>query len=101
MMESWELEEDKNMEENIIKDLRNLFRLDNLKKETNDAAINGIRNLFWFKKENQAIKDRIITIVRNLFNLLLWICCFSSVKSLKVRKRSTKNNKIETFYRWR
>ena len=34
------------MEENIIKDLRNLFRLDNLKKETNDAAINGIRNLF-------------------------------------------------------
>ena len=37
-MESSELEV-----ENIIKDIRNPFRLHKLKKETNDAAIEGIR----------------------------------------------------------
>ena len=30
---------DKNIEENVIKEVKNLFRLKNLKKETNDAAI--------------------------------------------------------------
>ena len=59
-MESSGLEEDKNIEENIIKDIRNLFRLSKLKKETKDAAIKSIRNLFRLKKENKAIKDRII-----------------------------------------
>ena len=34
------LEEDKNIEENIVKDVRNLFRLKKLKKETNDTAKN-------------------------------------------------------------
>ena len=33
-------------EENIIKDVRNLFRLEILKKETTDATIKDIRNLF-------------------------------------------------------
>ena len=40
------------MEENIIKDVRNLFRLNKLENETNDAAIKGMRNLFRLKKEN-------------------------------------------------
>ena len=40
------------MEENIIKDVRNLFRLNRLENETNDAAIKGVRNLFRLKKEN-------------------------------------------------
>ena len=31
----------KNMEENIIKDIINIFRLEKLDKETNDAAITG------------------------------------------------------------
>ena len=39
------------MEENRIKDVRNLFRLKKLKKETNDAAIKGITNLFRLKKK--------------------------------------------------
>ena len=40
-------EENKNIEEKIITDIRNLFRLKKLnKKERNDAAIKGIRNLF-------------------------------------------------------
>ena len=51
------LKEYRNIEENIIRDVRSLFRLKKLKKETNDTAINGIRNLFRLKKENKAIKD--------------------------------------------
>ena len=39
-MESPRLEE-----ENIIKDVRNLFRLERLKKETTDITIKDIRNL--------------------------------------------------------
>ena len=37
-MKSSRLEEDKNIEDSIIKDAGNLFRLKNLKKEVNDAA---------------------------------------------------------------
>ena len=48
-MESLSLEE-----ENIIKDIRNLFRL---KKELNYTAIKGIRNLFRLEKETKAIKE--------------------------------------------
>ena len=44
--------------ENIIKDVRNLFRL---KKEMD------VRIIFRLKKENEAIKDRIIRKIRNLF----------------------------------
>ena len=45
-MKSSRCEEDKNIEENLIKDLRNPFTLKKLKKETNEAAIKGIRNIF-------------------------------------------------------
>ena len=48
-MESLSLEE-----ENIIKDIINLFRL---KKELNATVIKGIRNLFRLEKETKAIKD--------------------------------------------
>ena len=40
-MKSSGLEEYKNIEENIIKDVRNVFSLKKLKKETNDVAIKG------------------------------------------------------------
>ena len=40
-MESPSLEE-----ENIIKGVRNLFRLEKLKNGTTDATVKGIRNLF-------------------------------------------------------
>ena len=39
-------------EENIIKDVRNLFKLEKLKKETNDTTVKSIRNLFRLEKEN-------------------------------------------------
>ena len=54
MMESPRLEE-----ENIIKDVRNLFRLERLKKETTDITIKDIRNLLKPEKENKVIKYRI------------------------------------------
>ena len=55
------------MAENITKNVGNLFRLEKLKKETNDAVIKGVRNLFRQKKGNKAVKDRIIRDIRNLF----------------------------------
>ena len=59
-MERSRLEQD-----NIIKDVRNLFILNKLEKETNDAATKGIRNLK--KKEKNTIKDRIFRDIRDLF----------------------------------
>ena len=58
-MESLSLEE-----ENIIKDIRNLFRL---KKELNYTAMKDIRNLFRQEKETKAIKYRILRYSKNLF----------------------------------
>ena len=48
-------------EENIIKDIRNLFRL---KKEQNYTAIKDIRNIFRQEKETKAIKDILIKLIR-------------------------------------
>ena len=59
MIESLSLEE-----ENIIKDIRNLFRL---KKELNYTAIKDIRNFFRLEKETKTIKDRILRDIKNLF----------------------------------
>ena len=63
-MKSSRIKEYKNIEKNIIKDVRNIFILKKLKKSTNDVAINRIRNLFRLEKENKAIKARIIENVR-------------------------------------
>ena len=54
------------------KDLRNLFRLEKLKKETTDITIKDIRNHIRPKIENKAIKDRILRYIfqiRNVFRL--------------------------------
>ena len=51
-------------EENIIKDIRNLFRL---KKELNYTIIKDKRNLFRQKKETKPIKNRILRDIKNLF----------------------------------
>ena len=50
-------------EENLIKDMRNLFRL---KQELNYTAIKDTRNLFRQKK-TKAIKDRILRDFKNIF----------------------------------
>ena len=51
------------IEHNIIKNVRNLFRL----KKLGDNTTKNIRNLFRLKKQNETIKDRIIRDKRNLF----------------------------------
>ena len=53
--------------ENIIKDLRNIFGPNKLKKETNNSE--GIRNIFRLEKDNKEIKDGIIRDIRNPFRL--------------------------------
>ena len=58
-MESLSIEE-----ENIIKNIRNLFRL---KKELNYTEIKDIRNLFRLAKETKAIKYRILRDINNRF----------------------------------
>ena len=58
-MESLSLEE-----QNVIKDIGNLFRL---KKEQNCAAVKDIRNLFRQDKESKSVKDRILRDIKNLF----------------------------------
>ena len=55
-------------EENIVKDVRNIFRLEKLKK-TIDTTIKDIRKRFRLEKENKAIKDRILKGIRNVFRL--------------------------------
>ena len=53
-------------EENLIKYIRNIFRLKN--KELNYTAIKDIRNPFrQKKKETKAIKDRTLRDIKNLF----------------------------------
>ena len=59
MMESSSLEE-----KNIIKVVRNVFRL---KKELDDITIKGIRNFFRLEKEIKVMKYRIIRDIKNLF----------------------------------
>ena len=51
-------------EENIIRDVRNLFKL---KKQRHGTAIKDIRSLLKSKKDNKVIKNRILRCIRNLF----------------------------------
>ena len=44
------VEKDKKIEDNIIKDVKNLFRL---KNEIGDTTIKDVRNLFQLKKRNR------------------------------------------------
>ena len=45
MMKNSRLKEYKNIKGNIIEDVRDLFKLKKLKKETNDTAIKDTKNL--------------------------------------------------------
>ena len=68
MFKAWKKK--KTIEGNIIKNVRNRFRLKKRKKkkkkETNHTTIKD-RNIFRLKKRNKAIKDRTITNIRNFF----------------------------------
>ena len=61
-------EKDRKVEDNIIKDVINLFRLrKKIIKETWDSIVKNERHIFKSKKENKAIKERKIRDIRNLF----------------------------------
>ena len=62
-MKSLRLEKNKINEGTIIKDVKNLFRLN---KEIDDATSKEKINLFRLKEENEAIKDKVVEDVRNL-----------------------------------
>ena len=62
MMKSWNLEKDKNIEDNLMKDVRNLLRV---RKKIDDIAIKNVRNLSRPKK----IDDTTIKDIKNLFRL--------------------------------
>ena len=64
MMESPSLEK-----ENRIRDVRNLFRLEKVKKETIDTTFKGIKNFFRPETEKEEIKDRIFRDIRNTLRL--------------------------------
>ena len=57
------IENPRSEKENIIKDIRSLFRLKNL----NYTAIKDIRNLFRLEKETKVIKDRTLRDIQSLF----------------------------------
>ena len=63
MMKSSRLEKDQKTEDTIIKDVKNLFRLN---KEINDATSKEKINRSILKEENKAIKDKVIRDVKNL-----------------------------------
>ena len=62
-MESFNIEE-----ENIIKDIKNLFRL---KKGQNYTAVKDISHLFRQEKETKVTKDRMLRYIKNLLKKLL------------------------------
>ena len=98
-MERSRPEEHENIEENKIKDVRNLFRLQKLEKETTDAAIEGLRNLFKLEKEKKGIKDRIIRDVRNPFEHEEIVCNFCSNNYIEYKsKGDTKTLSVEEYY---
>ena len=59
-------------EKNITKDVRNLFILEKLQKQTTDTTIKDIRNLFSTEESNKEIKDRILGDIRTYFRLKKW-----------------------------
>ena len=58
------MEHPKLEEEKIIKDIKNLFRLN---KEVNHTAVKDIRNLFRWEKETKGIKNRILGEILKIF----------------------------------
>ena len=71
MMKSLRFEKGKNIEYNIIKNVRNLFQTYEksfqTKNKTDNFTVNDIRNLFRVKKENKEIKNKLIRVIKNIF----------------------------------
>ena len=81
-------EKNKQIENNIIKGGRNIFRT---KQEIDGNKTKGARNLFNLKKENEAINVKIMRDTRNLFKsenkeeqVIFGKIVISSMKILKI-----------------
>ena len=72
------------MQENIIKDVRNLFRLNKLEKETNYVTIKSIRNLFRQKTKIEQFLECKEDILKMLYRV-------PDVKTI-IQLRSNKNH---------
>ena len=85
------MENAKSEEENIIKDIKNLFTL---REELNYTAIKDVRNLFRLEKETKAIKDRILRDVNSSLgeggggNLVSLLFPFNNSETTKVINRT-------------
>ena len=66
-MHTSRLEKDKKVQDNVIKDIRNLFRQKVIVSNVDYTVNKNIINLVGLKKEIEAVKDRLIRDTRNLF----------------------------------
>ena len=75
---------------NIIKDVRNLFKLENLQKEITDAAIKDIKNSLYIRKRKKATK------MKKLEKKQLRIY-YLEILEIFLRKKKKKTCKISSF----
>ena len=100
MMKISRLEKDqKKRENNIIKDVRNIFRSVN---KINDTVIKEIPNLLRLKKENKAIKKTIVRDIKNHFEheeeknyyKPVTVCYFRSNNYIQYESNSNRNKTL-------
>ena len=88
-------------EENIIKDMRDIFRL---KKEQNHIAIKDVRNIFRLKKQIKGIKDIVLSNIKNLFEYEkevnyykpVWVSNFWSNNYIEYKNNGDRNKILST-----
>ena len=88
-------------EGNIIKDMRDIFRL---KKEQNYIAIKDVRNIFRLKKQIKGIKDIVLSNIKNLFEYEkevnyykpVWVSNFWSNNYIEYKNNGDRNKILST-----
>ena len=85
MMKGPRIEWDKGIVDNIIKGVRNLFRIKN-RRHGNQKC----KKYFWTEKNNEAIKDKVIKDIRNHFKYEEGYC--KSVREVKLWSNNYRSN---------
>ena len=91
----------KKLEDNVIKNVRNLFRL---KQEIDgNATTKGMKNLFGMHKETEPIKERLIADIKKLFEQeeedsyqLVGVHNFRRNNYIKYESNGNKNKALST-----
>ena len=96
------IENSSHEKENIVKDTRNIYRLEKLTKETTDTTNKGIRNLFRLEKESKAIKGKIPRDIRNVFRLEKENKATKDIKLRDIRNlsKNEEEEKCHKVVRW-